>query len=191
MVTLESDYFTTFSNAFRDRFITAGSISYDQLVDLQVTDLKTVAARVKSARPDVVLANLGPNQLPKFLQELKRLGVQSRVFSNFLVGMKDIRSASGGAATGAQYIASTVDIVQFKEQFQKLSGGLEPSSLGYSCFLSAYLALQTVDKLGPNISRETVSQALLQTRKFSVLGKDFEIVNRELVLKPRVVTVDG
>lgn len=191
ILTLQSDYFTTLSSAFKERFLTSGKVVYEDSLDPTFSDLKTIATKIKASNPEVILANLGPNQLPNLLRELNSLGVKVPLLSNFLVGMKDMQIASYGLTKGVQYVGSKMEIPGFREKFKHRSGGLRPSSLGYSCFIGTSLAIQTIQKLGAAATREAVSQELLKTTTFTILGKELKIEKKELVLEPEIITDGG
>jgi len=176
VVTLEDDYFLSFSNEFKAQ-LNKTAVVFSETVPPSEMDFAPIILRIKASGSDAIFANITPSQFLPFVKKLRELGVNNRVYSNFLIGSSDIRTTLGSEGDGIVFVEVDYRKTNFLAALKRVTGATDSSAIGYSCYVAMNYALTAINQATQK--KVSIIDTLNSVSEIDTLDGVVPILNRE------------
>ena len=154
IISLEDEYFLGLRDAFIQN-LQSSLLVFNETVSPKDLEFSTLIAKVKAKSPKAVLLNAGPNQIPVLVRKMREMGIESSLYSNFLVGAQDVISALGADGEGLRYAELDYERPRFVDAFNRTTGKKPLSPLSYACYVAMSYAIEL---RGEEMSAESLAR---------------------------------
>lgn len=175
IITSEDEWTVTLSKAFASAFRSGGgTITFDETIPPQESDMQTVALKMKAKRPGLAYLSLSIGQIGPMLRRLDEKSISLERYSNFWLGKKDVISSAGlDAAEGALYAELAWNRPKFKAALKGFLPTEEGSSMNYTCYAGAAA-------IGQVAFEKNFKEALRNLPSVTLQDETLQIKNREV-----------
>lgn len=170
-ISLEDEYFLGLRDAFVQN-LRKSSIILSETISPQDSDFGTLLAKLKTKPPQVIFLNAGPSQIPVFVHKIRELQIPAKLYSNFLIGSRDVISSLGDDGQGIRFAELDYQQPEFVRTFEALNGKAPLSPLSYACYVALTYAFELKED-------ERTAGGLAKSKQIQTLDGAISFVNRE------------
>lgn len=175
-----------------------GTVAFSEFFNRGLKDYRSLISKIERAKPDAIYTGFFYEDGAQFLKQLQQLGVKTPVYSTSAAYSPKLLELAGDAAEGmhltSNFLPTNPDPVvqKFVTEWKKRSDGAEPGQFPAQAYDAVRIMLAAVEKAQPNVTRESVRDALAQTKDFpGVTGKTTFGPDREANKELTKVEVKG
>ena len=175
-----------------------GTVVFSEFFNRGLKDYRSLISKIERAKPDAIYTGFFYEDGAQFLRQLQQLGVKTPVFSTSAAYSPKLIELAGEAAEGVHLTSNFLptdpspNVQHFVDEWKKRSDGAVPGQFPAQAYDAVRIMLAAVEKASPNPTRETVRDALAQTRDFpGVTGKTSFSADREAEKELVKVEVKG
>ena len=187
LLTTEDDWTSSVSMGFRKALVSSSTqLVFDQQLSPEDLDFRSIVLKLKVSNPDSIFVNLGLHQIGPAIRQLRQMGIQARIFSNFWMSKPEVAEVAGvNSMEGAMYAQPNVDLpnftLKFKERFNDI-----PTAASLSAYLGTMLLGQAA-KLSDG--EKDYSSTLLSVTFIQTTNGTFQVKDRvvQFPMKMKVV----
>lgn len=177
IITVQDDYFEAVSDGLRSKAESAGlRIVYDQETLPTESDFRTQVNALRRVSPDAVFINLGLHQIATFITQMKQLGIDLPIYSNFFAGKKEVVDALGSLGNGVIFAEMSTKLSKFREDL-KTRFNSSPSAATLAAYLATLMLAQAVGPL-EIVNSETLHASLLKIKEIRTTNGNFVVKDR-------------
>jgi ABC-type branched-subunit amino acid transport system substrate-binding protein len=173
VVSLEDDYFVGL-NSILTEMVGHDRVSFSDTVSPTETDFSSILLKIRTVNPTAIFANVGPQQLKPFIKKLRELGFKQRIYSNFVLGLADVRKALGSDGEGIYYAELDYKKPQYLAAHRKQFGDDNSSPVGFSCYVGMLAMLEILHRAADS------TQPL-----YELIGRDFDLPTADEMIEIR------
>ncbi len=136
---------------------------YEEVVDRDTTDFRTVLAKVKSVDFDALFINLYAGQVGVGIKQAKEMGITEPMFSNILADSSKELELAQGAMEGVWFPGSPVPSNNFLEEY-KNRFGIDSQLAAPSSYDALMFYVEAIKRVGTD--REKIRQELYKIKNY-------------------------
>ena len=145
------------------------------------SDFRGIFPKIRTARPDAILANLSMAHLGIFLKQFKESGISGKIYSNFFVAKKNVIATAGAnAVSGITFVEPSTNYPLSASMLKEINPQSEFDALVLSTFTSVALILQTLKDNPAILSSAELQAALVKQTVVNLPDRSLEIIQREI-----------
>lgn len=173
----EDPFSNQFAGTLKDGLASGGvTTTSTHAIQASLNDFRSLLLRVKRENIDAICANVGEQQHPIFLRQIRQSGIEAPVFTNYPFEVQPTLIAAGKYAEGVEYTyplnsaEGTVEKAKFDAAFAEAYGASEkPNPNSYFARDGVILITDAFEKC-PSRAPDCVSQLIKATRNFEGLS---------------------
>jgi branched-chain amino acid transport system substrate-binding protein len=191
VVSIEDEFTLSLAGSFKREFKRLGGATLlDEKINESEGDFSTLAAKVRSFRPDLVFLNLGLVSTGLFVKKLREQGVAAQIAGNSWMTEASVAESAGvEAIEGAFFVDFDFRRPVFLRKMGELFPDSAPVAVSYACYAALGTLLQTLSRHPEVCDSRTLHQALLQEQSVPLLDGELKIRGREAELELVVKTL--
>lgn len=171
--------------SFREGFVSeykqlGGQVLFDEIVPNDLSDFKTVIAKIRQLSPKTVIVNLGLSQAGTFIRQLREQGLKQELLGSYFVRTKEVIEQAGVAAMeGLILVELNLDKPKFRDKLKEIFGDeVEVTAITYTCYTAAATALHTVE-LAKQQKGNSLMSILKNLRQVPLMDEMISLRDRE------------
>ena len=175
-----------------------GTVAFSEFFNRGLKDYRSLISKIERSKPDAIYTGFFYEDGAQFLKQLQQLGVKTPVYSTSAAYSPKLLELAGDAAEGlhltSNFLPTSQDpaVQTFVTEWKKRSNGAEPGQFPAQAYDAVRIMLAAVEKAQPNPTRESVRDALAQTKDFpGITGKTTFGPDREADKELTKVEVKG
>lgn len=177
LVTVQDDYPVAVSLGFREKIKNLGlEIIIDEEVLPSEVDFRTQISKLRRASTDAIFLNVGLGQIAPMLVQLRQLGIESPLYSNFWAGKKEVITAAGKAAEGVIFAEMSTNLENLRKDLNS-KFNTSPSGATLSTYVATIMLAQAISGLS-EISAQALHSALSEIKEIKTRNGNFEVKDR-------------
>lgn len=182
IVTTEDEWNMDFRENFNREFIKlGGEIKEDDSVPKSEGDFAALVLKIRTARPDAVIVNLGIGQAGRFIRKLRENGVTTPLFATYFTRKQsEIDTAGIENIEGTTLVELAYEQQFFLNQLSVMKRKEPANAVVFACFSALSFLFDTLKDNQAIGSRKDLLQALSQTPEVKLPGMALSVVHREV-----------
>ncbi len=162
LISVQDDWMIAVSKGFREKKKELGGlIPLDEELLPSDTDFRSQLLKLRRIKADAIFLNVSYAQIGPFVKQLRELGINLPVFSNFWAGKNEAILAGGPAIEGVMFVEMLSNFPHLKNELKERFNS-SPSAATISAYVATMLLGQAARGIRNSNSQELYEQLLAQ-----------------------------